>query len=112
MLKHRLLIDERITAADLMGGQSSQWIKLGDVWAAAKNSTLRDVLNHGEVKRTQVMIFDIRQKQRFTLDMRNCINYRITDARGQQYRIINFEQSDFGLDFYRLVCELWGNTAT
>jgi SPP1 family predicted phage head-tail adaptor len=109
-LKHRLIIERRATVADDQGGTVTTWQEIGRTWAKATNGSLKERFLHGELQHMQQIAFEIRQKQRFCITPIEAKNYRITDARGNQYRVVNFEQSQFGLDFYRLVCEKEGAT--
>jgi len=111
-LKHRLIIEQRQTVADDQGGTVTTWAEIGKPWAKATISSLKERFLHGELQHTQQIAFEIRQKQRFFISPLESKNYRITDGRGNQYRIVNFEQSKFDLNFYRLVCEQSGATNT
>jgi len=109
-LKHRLLIEIRAATLDDQGGTDTAWQPLGMIWAKAETGALSERLTHGELQHVQQISFHIRQKQRFSISPLESKNYRITDGRGNQYRVVNFEQSDFDLDFYKLVCEQSGAT--
>ena len=109
-LKHRFKIEINTKTVDDQGGFDSSWQTLGYIWAKVDNKALKRTNTNGELIHTQDMTLHIRQKQRFDICPINSRDYRLTDKRGNMYQIVNFEQSDFDLNFYKLVCEQSGAT--
>ena len=109
---HRYLIEVNSRTPDGQGGNQTAWVTLGYVWARVDTGSLRSRLEHGVVTHTQYMTAFIRQQQRFSLAPQNSKNYRLTDSRGNQYSVVNFEQVGFKLDEYALSLELAGRTST
>lgn len=109
-LKHRFKIEINTKTLDDQGGFNSEWSTLGYFWAKVDNKALKRTNTNGELIHTQDMTLHIRQKQRFDISPINSRDYRLTDKRGNMYSIVNFEQSNFALDFYAVSVVQAGHT--
>ena len=109
-LKHRFKIEINTKTVDDQGGFNSEWSVLGYFWAKVDNKALKRTNTNGELIHTQDMTLHIRQKQRFDICPMQSRDYRLTDKRGNMYQIVNFEQSDFDLDFYGVSVVQAGHT--
>ena len=109
-LKHRFKIEINTKTVDDQGGFNSEWQTLGYFWAKVDNKALKRTNTNGELIHTQDMTLHIRQKQRFNICPINSRDYRLTDKRGNMYQIVNFEQSDFDLNFYGVSVVQAGHT--
>lgn len=109
-LKHRFKVEVNRRTVDDQGGFNSEWEVLGYFWAKVDNKALKRTNTNGELIHTQDMTLHIRQKQRFYIWPMDSRDYRLTDKRGNMYQIVNFEQSNFALDFYAISVVQAGHT--
>jgi len=114
-LKHRIVIQVESNVSDGQGGFVTTWTALGSAWAAASGaakigqSSIKNAFVHGQDTHSERISFSIRQKQVFTLDTRLSDKYRVSH-RGQYFRVLGISQHKYDLDFYSIICDLWGAT--
>lgn len=108
-LKHRIVIQVESNVSDGQGGYVTTWGALGSCWAKAENKSIRERFIQGQTTHTEGLSFSIRQNQTFDLDTRLSDKYRVSH-RGQYFRVLGISQHKYDLDFYSIICDLWGAT--
>lgn len=107
-LKHRVTIEQCVSASDGQGGYTSTWTTLGSVWASVAAGSAMERFYRGEQQHTQVMTFTVRQKQAFTMPQTTASEKLRLQHRGVYFAINTIKQNKYELDFFDIECTQYG----